>query len=112
MFHMLSSFNIKAGIPIDDVVIAMQEFTDHLLNLDLITSADPIGRRDRDTILDTDDAREHEYFHIMHFRNKAQSESAVQFILSRQQPEASIHIGVYSKLEDMVFTCWQDCPES
>ncbi len=67
-----------------------------------------IGRRQRDTILDTDDERDQEYFFIMSFQDRAQSDRAVELILSREEPGASTHNGVNSMITDHIFICWED----
>ena len=108
MFHMLSCFNLKAGITIDDFRCALVDYTTHLQALDLVDSTGHIGRRQSDTIMDTDDERDHQYFVTMSFRDRAQCDRSVDYIKAHQQPGDSIHREVYSKVADPVFICWED----
>jgi len=108
MFHMLTCFNLKSGITIDEFRQSLAEFTQHLQKIDLVHSTGPVGRRQRDTIMDTDDERDHEFFFITSFRDRAQCDRAVEYILPHEEPGESSHKAVYSKVQDPVFICWQD----
>ena len=108
MFHMLTCFNLKPGFQIDEFRKAAADFTTHMKDRQLVLSMSPIGRRQSDTILDTDDERDQEYFFIMSFQNRAQSDLAVEAILSREKPGVSIHNDVNSMITDHIFTCWED----
>jgi hypothetical protein len=57
---MLSCFNLKAGITIDEFRCSLADHTAHLQALDLVDSKGPIGRRQSDTIMDTDNERDHQ----------------------------------------------------
>jgi len=46
----------------------------------------------------------------MSFQDRAQSDLAVELILSREEPGASIHNGVNSMIKDHIFICWEDVP--
>ena len=108
MFHMLTCFDLKPEFTLDDFQQSLDEYTEHMRSLDLVVDRGPIGKRESDTIMDTDNEREHDYFMIMNFRNRAQSDKAVDYILEHQEPGESIHKGVYSKVDNLVFICWQD----
>jgi hypothetical protein len=108
MFHMLSCFNLKADISIDEFRCSLTEYTVHLLELDLVDSTGPMGRRQANTIMDTDDERDHQYFVTMSFRDRAQCDRSVDYISGHQQPGDRIHQEVYSKVLDPVFICWED----
>ena len=108
MFHMLTCFNLKPEFHIDEFRQVASNFTAYMKDRQLVHSMGPIGRRQSDTILDTDDERDQEYFFIMSFQDRAQSDMAVEFILSREEPEASTHNYVNSMITDHIFICWED----
>ena len=108
MFHMLSCFNLRPDISIDEFRVSLDDFTAHLLNGGLILEVGPIGRRQRDTIMDTDEDRDHEYYFLMSFHDRAQCDRAVEYIFQHQEPGESIHQSVYTLIADPVFICWQD----
>ncbi len=108
MFHMLSCFNLKPEVAMHNFQNAITEFTEHLKASELIHSAGPVGRRQRDTIMDTDNERDHEYFFILSFRDSEQCDRAVEYIIPHDEPGESIHNAVYSKVVDQIFICWED----
>ncbi len=108
MFHMLTCFNLKPEIAMDKFRHAIAEFTAHLKASEFIHSAGPIGRRQRDTIMDTDSERDHEFFFILSFRDREQCDRAVEHILPHEEPGESFHDAVYSKVVDQIFICWED----
>ena len=110
MFTMLSWFDIKQGYSPRECQQALDELAEHMLAQGLITGVGPLARRETDTILDTDSERSQQYFMLMHFHDKAQSDLAVEYIKSRSEPGASIHKNAYSRLSNLVFICWEDLP--
>jgi hypothetical protein len=108
MFRMLSCFNLKAGISIDESRCSLADHTAHLQALDLVDSTGPIGRRQSDTIMDTDNEREHQYFATMSCRDRAQCDRSEDYIHGHQQPGDRSHPEMYSKVADPVFICWED----
>ena len=108
MFHMLTCFDIKPGKTLDAFQQALDSFTDHMRSLDLVESRGPIGLRQSNTILDTDEERTQQYFMLMHFKDKAQSDRAVDYIYTFQQPGDTIHRNVYADTDNMIFICWED----
>ena len=105
MFHMLTCFNLKAGESIQNFGDAISEFTGHMKNLDLVDSISPIGRRQTDTIMDTDTERDHKYFFIMSFRDRAQCDQAVAHIYPHEAPTDALHNAVYAGIKDQIFVC-------
>jgi hypothetical protein len=105
---MLTCFNIEAEKTVAELHTALAEYTEHMQNLELIESTGRIRRRQSDTLMDTDEERDHEFFIIMSFRDRAQCDRAVEHILSREEPGRSIHEVAYSMIKDPVFTCWED----
>ena len=108
MFHMLTCFNLKPEFAMDDFRRSLTGFARHMREVDLVHSAGAIGRRQSDTIMDTDSERDHEYFFMMSFRDRAQCDKAVGYLLPHEEPGESIHKDVYSKVRDQIFICWED----
>ena len=108
MFHMLSCFNLKPDRTVDEFCRSVADFTAYLKKIDLVQSAGPVGRRQTDTIMDTDSERNHEYFFIMTFRDRAQCDRAVERIYSQTEQEGAVHKAVHAMIEDQVFICWED----
>ncbi len=108
MFHMLTCFNLKPEFDIDAFRTAASNLTAYMKDRELVHSMGSIGRRQSDTILDTDEERDHEYFFIMSFQDRAQSDLAVESIQSREEPGVSIHNDVNSMILDYIFICWED----
>jgi hypothetical protein len=108
MFHMLTCFNLKPEFTLDDFRRSLTDFTKHMQENDLVHSSGSIGRRQSDTIMDTDNERDHEYFFIMSFRDRAQCDRAVGYLLPHEEPGESSHKEVYAKVRDQIFICWDD----
>ena len=108
---MLTCFNLGPEFTIEEFRQSVASFTTHLKSMGLVDSASPIGRRQRHPIMDTDSERDHEYFFIMSFRDRAQCDRAVEHILPHEEPGESIHKAVYSKVRDPIFICWEDIQE-
>jgi len=109
MFHMLSCFKLNAPTALETLQDDLKVYAEHLKDQDLLHALGPIGERQSDTILDTDDNRDHTHFMIMTFKDRAQSDRAVKYIFSGEDPADSLHRSVYKNLVDPVFVCWQDC---
>ena len=105
---MLTCFDLKPGVLLEEFEQSLADYTAHMQKLGLVEGNGPIGQRQSDTILDTDDERKQNYFMLMHFRDREQSDNAVDYIYSHQEPGDSIHKNVYAKVHNLVFICWQD----
>ena len=110
MFHMLTCFDLKSGEDIGTFRSAYADFVAYMKSVDLVEESGPVGRRQSDTPMDTDDERDHEYFAIMSFRDRAQVDAAYAYIMKHVEPGESSHNGIYEKAENPVFICWQDMP--
>lgn len=110
MFRMLTCFNLKPTETIDGFCAALDRFSSHLRDIDLVQETGPVGKRQRHEIMDTDEERDHEYFFLMAFRDRAQCDRAVGHMYSGQRPGDTIHKDVYSRIKDPVFICWEDLP--
>ena len=110
MFHMLSCFNLKPG---EDVAVfrsAYADFVAYMKSIDLVEDSGPIGQRQSDTPMDTDGERDHAYFVIMSFSDRAQVDAAYAYIKKHVEPGESSHNKMYKRVENPVFICWQDLP--
>ena len=108
MFHMLSCFNLKPGITIEDFSRSLAELDRYLKESGLVQSTGQIGRRDKHPVMDTDSERDHEYFMIMAFRDRAQCDRSVEHVYSNDEQGESVHRNVWQKVDDPVFICWED----
>jgi hypothetical protein len=108
MFHMLTCFNLAPDTSLEEFRESLAAFSQHMEGLDLQQSAGPIGRRQSDTIMDTDDERDHQYFFITTFRDRAQCDLAVEYIRPPADSGEPSHISVLTKVTDPVFICWED----
>ena len=109
-FHMLSCFRLNPGEDIQGFRQAYVEFVEAMKAIDLIASSGPIGRRQNDTPMDTDEVRDHEFFAVMSFRDRAQADAAYDHIMRHSGPEDEAHEAVFPRVLDPVFICWQDLP--
>lgn len=108
MFHMLSCFDLNAGVTIEEFAESNNLFLIRMQELGLVQSISPIGRRNRHPVMDTDKERNQEYFFTMSFLNEKQCNDAVECIYSANEPEESIHGSISSKVKNQIFVCWED----
>lgn len=112
MFHMLSCFDLKADQNIAEFDASYCRFVAEMKRIGLVEGSGPVGMRQRDTPMDTDDERNHEYFAVMWFRDRAQADRAYAHIMKHVEPGEAAHDSVYTRVADPVFICWQDLPDS
>ena len=105
---MLTCFDLKPGIDIEAFRAAYLGFVDYMRSIDLVERTGPIGRRQSDTKMDTDDERDHQYFVIMSFRDRAQVDAAYAKLVPHEEPARTAHEAVYSNIQNQIFICWQD----
>jgi len=103
MFHMISCFNLKPGEDIESFCSAYALFVDEIKRIDLVESSSPVGQRQND-------ARNHEYFAVMSFRDRVQVDTAYEHIMQHVGSTDAAHDAVYTHELDPVFICWQDLP--
>ena len=108
MFHMLCCFNLKPGVTIDTFEQSLALLDQHLKDIDLLHSTNRIGRRNHHPVMDTDSERDHEYFMIMKFRDRAQCDRSVQHIQSGEEPGTTMHRKVWQQVSEVVSICWED----
>ena len=108
MFHMLTCFDLKPGIDIGMFRTAYMEFVAHMRGIGLVEGTGQIGIRQSDTRMDSDGERDHQYFVIMTFCDRAQVDAAYAKLIPHEEPEESVHREVYSKVRNQIFICWED----
>ncbi len=108
MFHMLTCFDLDPDVGIGDFRAAYSDFVAHLRSIDMVAGTGPVGRRQSDTPMDTDGERDHQYFVIMTFRDRAQVDATYAQFLLHEEPTNSIHHKVQTMMRNPVFICWQD----
>ncbi|MBK0400793.1 hypothetical protein H0I76_16455 [Limibaculum sp. M0105] len=108
MFQMLTCFNLKRGVGLEEFGAALESFISHLRETGLALGGSGVKRRCVETHLDTDRERGHEFFFVMDFRDKAQSDAAFDYLKARTPEGFRRHRAVFSRVRDQVFICWQD----
>jgi len=108
MFHMLSCFDLKAGITIEQFQTSNDRFLAQMQSMGLVQSAGSIGRRNRHPIMDTDQTRNQQYFYIMTFLDEDQCNRAVDRIFSHSEPDDAAHNEIIQIIENQTFICWED----
>ena len=106
--HMLTSFDLVSGVTIEELGQSVKLYKQHMLEKALCLAMGPIAERQNDTIMDTDNERNHQYFLIGTFEDRAHCDKAVDYILKHEEPDATIHNVVYSKVQNQIFICWQE----
>ena len=110
MIHMLSSFDLKPGQALDVFQSDYAEFVADLKEAEMVVDAGPLGKRVADTPMDTDEDRDHSWFSILTFRDRAQLDAAYAYIEARQNPSTTSHIRMYRRITNSIFLCWEDLP--
>lgn len=105
---MLSCFKLEPGITIDAFEQSLRKLDKYLRDLELVDSTGPIGRRSHHPVMDTDSERDHEYFMIMTFRDRAQCDRSVEHVTRGDEPGYSFHRDVWQMVKEPVFICWED----
>jgi len=112
MFHMLSCFDLKPGEDIASFQPSYTAFVDEMKTIGLVEGSGPIGCRQNDTPMDTDDERQHQYFAVMSFLDREQADAAYAHIMKHTGASDEAHDAVYTRVLDPVFICWQDLPDA
>lgn len=110
MFHMLSCFNLPEDTTIKEFSDNYHAFVKEMRSLGLVESSGPIGRRQSDTPMDTDDERSHEFYVVMNFRDRAQVDAAYAQIMKHLGNADIAHKKLISPVLAPVFICWEDLP--
>ncbi|MDX1400701.1 MAG: hypothetical protein R3245_02165 [Kiloniellales bacterium] len=110
MFHMLSWFDLDPDVDLEDFRADYAVFVAEMQKIDLVESSGPLGQRQNDTPMDTDNERTQRFFVIMNFRDRKQVDDAYAYIEQYRKPGMKSHTCVYTKVRNAVFICWQDLP--
>ena len=108
MFHMLTCFDLKPEHTLEEFQQSLEDYSSFMQEQGLGVGHSPIGLRQSDSILDTDDEREQKYFMLMHFSDREQSDNAVAYIKSHKEPGKSLHLKAYSQTQNLIFISWED----
>lgn len=108
MIHMLSCFDLAEGTDLAAFRAGYGAFFDEMKAAGLAEETGPIGERERNTPMDTDDERDHQYFVVMGFRDRAQIDAAYAHIERHVAPGEDEHNGVMGMVQNPVFICWRD----
>ncbi|MEL7254982.1 MAG: DUF6614 family protein [Pseudomonadota bacterium] len=106
--HLLSTFDLRPGQDEASFTEAYRVFVQELYDADLIIDARPMGRRVSDTPMDTDEDRNHQFFTILTFRDRAHMDAAYAHIEARMRAVTGEHAAMYARTANQIFTCWQD----
>jgi hypothetical protein len=107
---MLSKFDLKTGIELDEFEQDYLRFIDTIRTLGFIKSAGPIGRRIKDTPMDTAGDDEPEFYSIMSFKDRERLDAAYSYLLDPALPDKdkATHHKIHKAVTNSVFICWQD----
>ncbi|MDX1498328.1 MAG: hypothetical protein R3176_00425 [Woeseiaceae bacterium] len=108
---MLTCFDLEPGADVRDFRAALARLSEHLVSQDLLAETGPVGRRQRHPVMDTDEERDHEYFFVMAFDDRAQCDRAVDYMYRSPGAVDSLHRSVYDRIANPVFICWEDLPD-
>lgn len=110
MIHMLSRFDVIAGVDPAEFAAAYARLSDVMVAQELLVSSTPVGRRLADTPMDTDQTCTTRFFSVMTFRDRAQLDKAYAHLLHPpvSGEDTETHEFVKSACTAPVFTCWQD----
>ena len=108
MFHMLTCFKVAQPSHIALFKERLELYLEHLKELKLATGISPVGERQSNTILDTDEERDHTHFMIISFTDRAQADRAVAYIEGGSESGTSIHRDVYKDVIEPILICWND----
>ena len=104
---MMSCFSPAAGIGIDELEARLKRFVDECEAEGLITSASPLGERQRHPVMDTDDRTFSHCFQLS-FRDRAHCDAAVKRFFSDDFAEKDAHESLFAGISDPEFFCWAD----
>ena len=108
MFRMLSFFDLEDGSTIEEFEAALAPFCQHMIDVGMLQSWGPVGRRSDNTPMDTDEATAQQYFFVSTFVDKNQCDGSYAYIKLGEEPCASLHRAMRSKMQNGIFSCWED----
>lgn len=108
MFHLLSCFDLKDGENIEEFEKSNELFFIRMKEQGMVESKSAIGRRLKHPVMDTDGKLDQEYYFTMSFLDLEQCNLAVDCIMSKAEPDETIHNNVSDRIQNHTFICWQD----
>jgi len=108
MFRMLSFFDLAKDASIDDFENALTPFCQHMIDVGMMQSWGPVGRRSDNTPMDTDEGTPQRYFFVTTFVDKQQCDASYAYIKDGSEPCASLHRAMRSTMQCGIFSCWED----
>lgn len=108
MYRMLSFFDLAGNSTIEDFETALTPFCQHMIDVGMLQSWGPIGRRSDNTPMDTDEATTQGYFFVSTFVGKSQCDGSYAYIKEGKEPCASLHREMRSMMQNGIFSCWED----
>lgn len=108
MFRMLSFFDLEEGSTIEEFEAALAPFCQHMIDVGMLQSWGPIGRRSDNTPMDTDETTGQQYFFVSTFADKDQCDGSYAYIKLGKEPCASLHTAMRAKMRNGTFSCWED----
>ena len=108
MIHMLSRFNLRAGVPLEQFSRDYYQLVEQMRARGLVSASGKIGRRETGTPMDTDASDAPEFYAVMSFDNREQLDRSYAFLTDAAANQSTTHPSVMRAVENPVFTCWQD----
>ena len=108
MIHMLSRFDLKSGVNFEDFSRDYHNTVAQLQAKGLVESTGKIGRRERDTSMDTDAEEAQEFYAIMSFKDREQLDRSYALLTDTAENQSTSHPAVMRAVKNAVFTCWRD----
>lgn len=112
MLHLLTQFRLRDEVPIKVFQERLRKMTRQLSELGLIDETGPVCRRFSDTIMDTDDERDHAFHFRMVFSDHDQCRAAIEYMYRKQGEGTELHGQLQSMIADPVFTFWEELPSA
>ena len=112
MYRMLSFFDLAEDTDVAEFEHALTPFCQHMIDIDMLHSWGPVGRRSTNTPMDTDESRSQQYMFVSTFVDKAQCDASYAYIKSGQEPCTSLHTTMRSMMRNGIFSCWDDPADS
>ncbi|MGI9482567.1 MAG: DUF6614 family protein [Hyphomicrobiales bacterium] len=108
MIHMLSRFDLKANVRIEQFGAGYWNLVEHMKTEGLVEGSGKIGRREKNTPMDTDEERAPEYYVVMLFKDRKQLDDAYAYLSASDAKNLRSHKVVQTSILNPVFTCWRD----
>ena len=108
MIHMLSRFDLKPKVSLDAFNASYHQLVEDMRAEGLVEGTGRIGRREKNTPMDTDDETAPEYYVVMSFRDREQLNASYAYMEQVGAGRQPAHRTVFLSVTNSVFTCWED----